>query len=186
MAVVGLIGWGTLQLIDIFRGGGGDHASIAGAKADCSTGANSRTTVGTKASPSPTTAMKRLPEPTRITVNVLNATTRSGLAKETAEELKKRGFRIGEVGNATKEYDKKVDGPAVLLGAKTAASAALPVLRTQLPGAELKTDDRTKATEVDLVIGNGFTALAQASEADKALTALSKPAPSPTPSRKSC
>src|SRR3712207_8090848 len=48
------------------------------------------------------------PEPGRITVNVFNATPRSGLAKQTADELKKRGFKIGDVGNASKEFDKKV------------------------------------------------------------------------------
>ncbi|GGZ85037.1 membrane protein [Streptomyces bluensis] len=184
MALVGLTGWGTLQLIDIFTGGG-DQAAASGAKADCST--EPRTQAGSKASPSPTATAKALPEPTRITVNVLNATTRTGLAKETADELKKRGFRIGDVGNATKEYDKKVDGPAVLLGAKAATGAALSVVRTQLPGAELRTDARTKATEVDLVIGTGFTSLAREADADKALTALTEPTPTPTPTaRKSC
>ncbi|MPY63975.1 LytR C-terminal domain-containing protein [Streptomyces spongiae] len=189
MTVVGLIGWGTVQLIDVFTGGG-DQASAAGSKAACAKDAKTKTRPGTKASPSPTNpktpAKTTLPRPAQITVNVLNATPRSGLAKETAEELKKRGFRIGDVGNATKEYDKKVDGPAVLLGAKTAAGSALPVLRTQLPGAELKTDARTKATEVDLIIGTDFKELLRKKAADKALTALAKPTPKPTTARKSC
>ncbi|MEW2396633.1 LytR C-terminal domain-containing protein [Streptomyces sp. NPDC046862] len=183
MAAVGLIGWGTTQLIDVFTGG--DKTSAAGAKADCPT--ETKTKTRTKASPSPTAPAKStLPRPDRITVNVLNATPRSGLAKETAEELKKRGFRIGDVGNATKEYDKKVDGAAVLLGAKTATGSALPVLRTQLQGAELKTDARTKATEVDLIIGDGFKSLLPTADAAKALTALAKPSPTPTPARKGC
>lgn len=190
MAVVGLIGWGTMQLIDVFTGGG-DQTSAAGAKADCPTASKTQTKAGTrtgtKASPSPHASAKTaLPRPDRITVNVLNATPRSGLAKETAEELKKRGFRIGDVGNATEEYDKKVDGPAVLLGAKTATGSALPVLRTQLAGAELKTDARTKATEVDLIIGTGFKSLLPKADAVKALTALAKPSPTPTPARKGC
>ncbi len=50
-------------------------------------------------------------------MNVLNATPRSGLAKSTADELKKRGFKIGKVGNAPEEYDKKVAGTGILLGA---------------------------------------------------------------------
>lgn len=184
MALVGLTGWGTLQLIDVFTGGG-DQASAVGSQADCR--AKTKTPTGTKAGPSPTAPAKAaLPRPDRITVNILNATPRNGLAKETAEELKKRGFRIGDVGNATEEYDKKVDGPAVLLGAKAATGAALPLLRTQLPGAELSTDGRTKATEVDLIIGTGFKALARETDADKALTALARPAPTPTPSRKGC
>ncbi|MGW0824985.1 LytR C-terminal domain-containing protein [Streptomyces sp. NPDC002845] len=176
MTAVGLVGWGTLQLIDVFTGAG-DQAAAVGPKADCST----------KASPSPTASPKVLPRPGQITVNVLNATPRSGLAKDTAEELKKRGFRIGEIGNATEAYDKKVKGSAVLLGAKAATDTALPVLGTQLSGAELKTDGRTKPAEVDFIIGSAFTSLTKKADADKALAALTKPAPTPTGTpQKSC
>ncbi|TLS40483.1 LytR family transcriptional regulator [Streptomyces montanus] len=176
VAVLGLLGWGTLQLIDVFTGGA--EAGAADSAAGC------------KASPSPsasaTQPVKALTRPGQITVNVLNATPRSGLAKATADELKKRGFKIGEVGNATKEYDKKVKGPGLLLGAKTAAETALPVLATQLAGAELKTDARTKPAEVDLVLGTGFKKLAKKEDADKALTTLAKPAPAPSPTKKGC
>ena len=178
VAALGLIGWGTLQLIDVFTGGG-DKASAAGPKADCAA----------KASPSATattTAAKTLPKPGQITVNVFNATPRSGLAKETADELKKRGFRIGDVDNAADAYDKKVKGPGILLGAKTASDAALPVLNTQLSGAELKTDGRKKATEVDLIIGTGYSALTKKEDADQALAVLAKPRPAPSTTKKSC
>ncbi|MFD7706882.1 LytR C-terminal domain-containing protein [Streptomyces sp. NPDC059786] len=173
VAALGLIGWGTLQLVHVFTGG---KSASAGATADCVT----------KASPTPTTATvaKTLPKPGGITVNVLNATPRSGLAKETADELKKRGFRIGDVGNATAAYDKKVDGPGILLGAKDAATTALPVLNTQLSGAQTKTDGRKKATEVDLIIGTGFKSLTQKKDADKALAVLAEPAPTPSPTTK--
>ncbi|MET7442832.1 LytR C-terminal domain-containing protein [Streptomyces sp. NPDC005496] len=176
VAALGLIGWGTLQLIDVFTGG--DKASAAGAKANCAK----------KASPSPTAsaAAGALPEPGQITVNVFNATPRSGLAKKTADELKKRGFRIGDVGNATKAYDKKVEGTGLLLGAKAADAAALPVLNTQLPGAEVQTDGRQKATEVDLVIGTGFKALTDKEDATKALAVLARPEPTPSATKKSC
>jgi len=178
VAALGLAGWGTLQLIDVFTGGG-DKASAAGSKADCAT----------KASPSATattTAAGQLPEPGRITVNVFNATPRGGLAKETADELKKRGFRIGHVGNATAAFDKKVKGPGILLGARTASDAALPVLNTQLSGAELRTDGREKATEVDFIIGTGYKALTKKEDADKALAVLAKPRPAPSVTKKSC
>ncbi|MGW7263182.1 LytR C-terminal domain-containing protein [Streptomyces sp. NPDC054842] len=177
VAALGLIGWGTLQLIDVFTGGG-DKASAAGAKANCAK----------KASPSPeaSAAAGTLPEPGQITVNVFNATPRGGLAKKTADELKKRGFRIGDVGNATKAYDKKVEGPGLLLGAAAADAAALPVLNTQLAGAEVKTDGRQKATEVDLVIGTGFKALTDKEDAAKALAVLARPEPTPSATKKSC
>ncbi|MBQ1091721.1 LytR C-terminal domain-containing protein [Streptomyces sp. B93] len=173
VAALGMVGWGTLQLIDVFTGG--DKASAAGTRSGCPAGA----------SPSPSAARAAaLPEPRRITVNVLNATTRAGLAQKTADELKKRGFRIGEVGNATEEYDKRVKGAGVLLGPATALDTALPVLGTQLPAAERRTDAARKGAAVDLIIGDGFKRLATTAEADKALTALT--APRPEPSDKGC
>ncbi|NEC91684.1 LytR C-terminal domain-containing protein [Streptomyces sp. SID12501] len=177
VAALGLIGWGTLQLIDVFTGGG-SKATAAGPKSDCATRATPTAT--------PPTAPRVLPEPGRITVNVLNATPRSGLAKQAADELKKRGFRIGDVGNAPKAYDKKIAGAGIVLGAKSAAQAALPVLGTQLAGAQVKTDARTSATEVDLLIGTKFTALTSKKDADQALAALAGPAPTPSSTQKGC
>ena len=166
-ALLGVAGWGTLQLIDVFTGGGGT-ASAAGAKAGCLT----------KASPAATTSSPAvLPKPAQITVNVFNATTRSGLAKTTADELKKRGFRIGEVGNAAKQYDKKVTGTGVLLGPASSLNTSLPVLATQLTTAERRTDAAHKAATIDLIIGNGFRTLTSQPEATRALTALAAPKP---------
>lgn len=174
VAVLGVGGWGTLQLIDVFTGGG-RKASAAGNGTDCAP--------RTKASASP--VAKALPEPRTITVNVFNATTRSGLAKKTADELKKRGFKIGDVGNATKQYDKKVKGTGVLLGPAAALDTSLPVLGTQLPGAERRTEAARKGAAVDLVIGDGFKELAKKPAADQALAKLTKPEPAVTP-KKGC
>jgi hypothetical protein len=174
VAALSLVGWGTLQLIDVFTGGG-DRASAAGSKSGC------RTKAG--ATPSPSAAP--LPKPGQITVNVLNATARGGLAKKTADELKKRGFKIGDVGNATATYDKKVKGTGLLLGPSSALKTSLPVLGTQLASAETRTDTR-KGAEVDLIIGSGFKSLNSKAAADKALATLSAPAPTSTTSKKSC
>ncbi|MET7982429.1 MULTISPECIES: LytR C-terminal domain-containing protein [unclassified Streptomyces] len=177
VTVLGLIGWGSLQLIDIYTGG--SKATAADTKSDCA----SKITPEAKAAAA---LAATLPKPGQITVNVLNATPRSGLAKQTADELKKRGFKIGDVGNATATYDKKVTGAGILLGAKGADQAALPVLNTQLSGAQLKTDGRTKAATVDLIIGTDFKALTKKEDADKALTVLAQPEPAPSASKKHC
>ncbi|MGW1503815.1 LytR C-terminal domain-containing protein [Streptomyces mirabilis] len=180
VTALGLVGWGTLQLIDVFTGKG-DKATAAGTKGDCTSkvGPSAKATTASSAAGT-------LPRPGQITVNVLNATPRSGLAKQTADELKKRGFRIGDVGNATATYDKKVDGAGILLGAKGAAQAALPVLGTQLSGAEVKTDGRAQADRVDLIIGTAFKSLTKKEDADKALATLSGPRPAASASPKSC
>jgi hypothetical protein len=176
VVAVGLIGWGTLQLIDVFTGGG--KATAASARSGCA------------AKPSPsakTPGREALPKPGQVTVNVYNATPRGGLAKNVAAELKKRGFVVGKVDNAPKEYDKKVKGTGMLLGAKTATDTALPVLGTQLAGTESRADDR-KGGEVDLILGTKFKDLAKKEDADKALAELAKtkPAPSKARGRKDC
>jgi hypothetical protein len=159
VVALGLAGWGTLQLIDVFTGDG-RKANAADRKPDCA----------------PSTApVKALPKPGQIKVNVYNATPRSGLAKATADELKKRGFTVGKVGNAPAAYDKKVPGAAVLLGAPTAADGSLRVLGTQLKGATPKTDAR-KTPDVDLIIGTAFKTLNVPKEAEQALAGLAAPA----------
>ncbi|GGJ43630.1 LytR C-terminal domain-containing protein [Streptomyces brasiliensis] len=171
VAALGLIGWGTLQLIDVFTGGG-KKASAAG------TGA-----CPPKASPSarPTVA---LPAPAKITVNVYNATQRTGLAKTTADELKKRGFMIGEVGNAPAQFDKKIKGTGILLGPASSLNTSLPVLATQLTTAERRTDAARKAPTLDLILGDAFKTLTTKPEADRALTKLTAPEPTGAPTKK--
>ncbi|MCP9210009.1 LytR C-terminal domain-containing protein [Streptomyces sp. NEAU-Y11] len=173
VVVLSLVGWGTLQLIDVFSGGDDTTVRTAKGTADCKRDQrhdeNPRTG-RTAAAP---------PKPADITVNVYNATKRSGLAKDTADELKKRGFKIGKVGNAPSEYDKKVKSPGMLLGAPGAAKGAFSVLGTQLTGTETKNDAR-KGKDVDLIIGSGFKDLVKQKDADKALAALAKPEPAPS------
>ncbi|MEU6677234.1 LytR C-terminal domain-containing protein [Streptomyces sp. NPDC046925] len=177
VVAVGLIGWGTLQLIDVFTGG--DKARAAGSRDDCAA-----KRPGPSTGPS---APKALPKPGDIKVNVYNATPRGGLAKDVAAELKKRGFTVGKVDNAPKEYDKKVKGTGILLGPKSATESAMPVLGTQLAGTESRTDAR-KGGEVDLILGTKFKDLAKKEDADKALAVLAKPQPTPSPSdgKKDC
>ncbi|HET6856941.1 MAG TPA: LytR C-terminal domain-containing protein [Streptomyces sp.] len=168
---LGLVGWGTLQLIDVFTGGGKKTTAAGRKKDDCKPSAP-------RASPS-TASAKALPRPAKIKVNVYNATPRGGLAKETADELKKRGFAIGKVGNAPSEYDKKVKGAGILLGAPKDVAGVLPVLGTQLRKAEQKADARTGA-EVDMILGTAFKKLDTKKDADAALAALTRPAPAPS------
>jgi hypothetical protein len=175
IAALALVGWGTLQLIDVFTGGG-KRAAAAASRTACTTRAGASPGVGAA-----------LPKPAQITVNVFNATPRSGLAKQTADELKKRGFKIGEVGNAAKEFDKKVKGTGVLLGPASSLKTSLPVLATQLGTAERRTDAARKGGTIDLVLGNGFKALTKKAAADRALAGLASPGPTPaTSKKKSC
>ncbi|MCS0635094.1 LytR C-terminal domain-containing protein [Streptomyces sp. LP05-1] len=168
--VLGLGGWGTVQLVDLFAGDG-SRTVRAAAPAACEP----------KKPAAPVRPAVALPPPGQITVNVYNATPRAGLAKATADELKKRGFAIGKVGNAPVALDKKVPGTGLLLGGTEAVQGAFPVLGTQLKGALTRTDTRPTA-DVDLVIGTAFQALTPPKDATVALTALTRPKPLPEPS----
>ncbi|MFE7134788.1 LytR C-terminal domain-containing protein [Streptomyces sp. NPDC057638] len=158
---LGLAGWGTTQLIDVFAGDGDRRATAARA-----TACQRATAVA------PVLSLR----PGQITVNVYNATPRGGLAKAAADELRRRGFAIGQVGNAPAAYDKKVAGVGVLLGAPTAAKGPFLVLGTQVKGTTPRTDTRRTA-DVDLILGTAFTTLAPKPLADQALAALARPVP---------
>ncbi len=166
--------WGAVQLIDVFTGRSGT-AQAAQEKPKCPPGQDGGKPRGTA---------EPLPEPKAIKVNVLNATTRSGLAKDTADALKKRGFTIGEVGNAPAAYDKKTKSVGLLLGAPAAADGSFKVLATQLDGVQRKADGR-KGGEVDLIIGDKFKALTKEKDAKAALAALTAP-PKEKPGTPSC
>ncbi|MEU4356362.1 LytR C-terminal domain-containing protein [Streptomyces virginiae] len=176
-----LVGYGALQLIDVFQGDSPKRNTAAGAK-DCPTkspgsaakgGAPAAATASAPAEPAVV-----LPPPGEITVNVYNATARAGLAKAVGDELAKRGFVIGSVGNAPADFDKKVPGTGILLGSPTTDKAVFAVLGTQLAGTTQQTDTRETA-DVDLILGDAFKELSAKEDADKALALLANPVPAP-------
>ncbi|MFR9672939.1 LytR C-terminal domain-containing protein [Streptomyces sp. TR02-1] len=189
--VLGLVAWGSLQLFGVFSTDGPASAQAAdGRDGQCRVQEGKAPTDARAAGPGGTPGAKRagagasptaLPDAGKITVNVLNATPRSGLAAKTAKELKKRGFRIGEIANAPARLDHKVDGPGLLIGGTGAETvAAMKVLGTQLDGTESRHDERDDAA-IDLVIGNDFASLAKAKDAERAVQALASPSPKPSP-----
>ena len=188
VCALSLGGWGTLQLIDIFSGESSAKASSDHARGKgkgCTTDAKAQTTEEKDKQERGAETGKpgkpvKLPETDTIKVNVLNSTDRSGLAKSTADELKERGFRIGEVANAPDEFKKKVKTAGVVLGAPGEDGVArLKVLSTQLKDVDTRFDER-KGDDVDLVIGDAYKKLTKKKEAEAALTALADPAPSPS------
>lgn len=182
-AVAGLLGWGSTQLIEVFSGGA--RADAAQKPAPCRR-ATASPAASTAPSPSasPTVTAFRLPKASAVTVNVYNATTRSGLGKKTADELAARGFAIGTFGNAPGAYDQKVSQAALLVTGPDGAAAARTVA-AQLAGTPVfRTDPKMKGATVDLMLGKGYTKLNGAAAVRKAMTALAHPSPSPTPTHK--
>jgi len=168
VVVLGLFGWGALQLFHVFNGDGGTTKANAGPQ----------NAPRCKPAPTPTHTAKLapLPQPSGVTVNVLNATTRGGLAKSTADELAKRGFKVSKFGNAPTPYDKKVTQTALVV-AGPAGEAAAREAGTQVAGSTVKIDPTRKDNTVDLMIGNGFSALATPADAAKARVVAANPPP---------
>lgn len=177
-----LVGYGALQLIDVFQGDSPKRNTAAGAK-DCPTkspeaAAKGGAPAAAATASAPAKPAVVLPPPGEITVNVYNATPRAGLAKAVGDELAKRGFVIGSVGNAPADFDKKVPGTGILLGSPTTDKAVFAVLGTQLAGTTQQTDTRETA-DVDLILGDAFKELSTKEDADKALALLANPVPAP-------
>lgn len=88
-----------------------------------------------------------------ITIRVLNATDRAGLASAVATDLTARGFVVESTGNSNKSYS----GVQIAVGAAGLASAY--TLAAHLPEARFIYDDREDAS-LDLYLGASFTAIA--------------------------
>ena len=168
VVVLGLFGWGALQLFHVFTGKDGDTKANAAPQ--------NRATCKATAPPSPAAKPMALPQPAGVTMNVYNATARGGLAKTTADALAKRGFKVGKFGNAPMNYDKKVTQSALIV-AGPAGEAAAREAGTQVAGSTVRIDPTRKDTSVDLMIGNTFSALSTPENAAKARVIAANPPP---------
>lgn len=108
--------------------------------------------------------------PGEVTVTVLNGTTRSGLAGDVTEQLSERGYQVGDPGNT-----RKATGPATVVYGPDGYLSAQAV-RVQIQGAQLRLNEKMEGTAVNLLIGDGFTAL---EEESAAAAALEKPVETP-------
>ncbi|MFE2544159.1 LytR C-terminal domain-containing protein [Actinacidiphila glaucinigra] len=182
VAVVGLAGWGTLQLVDVF---GGKSTPAKDTAAQAENAAKQRTCKAAAAPGSASAAPTAFPEPGEVTINVYNATAKGGLAKDTADEFAARGFKVGTFGNADPEYDRKVKVAALLIGGHgSKAEAAMKLVGAQIKGTTtLKPaaagSKRTTGT-VDVMLGKGFTKLSGDKAVEKALAALARPSAAPS------
>ncbi|MGW4814735.1 LytR C-terminal domain-containing protein [Kitasatospora cineracea] len=186
--VLGLVSVGGVQLYDVFTGKSSKNAtaqacaSASGkplAAPESSPSAGAPAAAQASGAPAPVPRSTAVPQPAAVTVNVYNATDKSGLAARTADELRKRGFVVDKVGNAPAALDKKVPGTAQILSGPGGLGAAA-LLTSQVAAATATEDTRADAT-VDFVIGDTFSALADPAQAAAALAELTKPSPTPEP-----
>ncbi|GER23329.1 hypothetical protein NCCP1664_18250 [Zafaria cholistanensis] len=97
-------------------------------------------------------------EPGTAVVNVYNGTRIPGLARKVAEDLRQRGFQVGEVGNRTLSNTSIV---AAVVSGTDGRTAALTVQR-HIKGTEYVADARMGAAAVDLVVGRKYVGLVDA------------------------
>jgi hypothetical protein len=149
LVVVGLI----FGIASLFRGSSDEGATDAGGTADtpCVT-----TTV---------TAAQVLPEPNAVTVNVYNSTPKSGLAMDTAKELKARKFLIGKVAN-----DPRRSGSRAWPRSDTAEGRAVSPAAALPRGRARETGRRTRRSSCDR---NTYSGLAP--QQDRCLMASPRP-----------
>ncbi|WP_280723288.1 LytR C-terminal domain-containing protein [Kitasatospora sp. MAA4] len=207
MLALALIALGGVQLVGIFTGKAKHGAAqacasvppsgkplaapiaatgspAASASASPSAGETAGASPAVSAPPLPVAAASAIPQPQTVTVNVYNATDKAGLAARTADELKKRGFTVGKVGNAPSALDKKLPGTAELIAGPAGIGAAT-LLGSQVAGAASMADARTDGS-VDFVVGDAYTALLDPTAAAAALAQALKPSPSASPGPGSC
>ncbi|MGG5752695.1 LytR C-terminal domain-containing protein [Zafaria sp. Z1313] len=94
-------------------------------------------------------------DPATVRVNVYNATKISGLARAASNQLRQRGFQIGEVGN------KSLSDPgvvaAVVAGPRGREQAL--TLQRHLSETEFVKDGERGGTTIDLVLGQDYDGL---------------------------
>lgn len=121
------------------------------------------------------------PEPplaSEVQVNVWNTTWKVGLASKAGADLAARGFAVVDTGNDPENGFLPDDVAVIRYGPD--GELAAKVLAEQVSGVKLVEDTRTGAA-VDLVLGNGYTALRSVAEIPPAPPR--KPVPKATVSR---
>lgn len=100
-----------------------------------------------------------MPVPGEVTVNVYNATKRSGLAGSVSKLVSQRGFKIGSVANDPAK--KTITGTAEVRYGPAGEKGASLVAKL-VTGAVPVKDAKREGASVDLVLGDGYTDLAPA------------------------
>ncbi|GAB3620855.1 hypothetical protein GCM10027417_21160 [Glutamicibacter endophyticus] len=97
------------------------------------------------------------PPAAEVSVRVINATTRGGLASRTSQDLVERGFDIHAATSGSSDYAEQTG--AVIAGPKGYAAAL--AIQRQVPNAVFVFDENRTDAIVDLELGAEFESLAR-------------------------
>jgi hypothetical protein len=112
-----------------------------------------------------------------IQLNVYNATDRHGLAKDIAQELKQRKFKVDPEKASNDPLNKPVEGVAVLRYGPKMVGAAWVVRSYFLNEAVREFDPSRQDETIDVVLGPSFKKLATETEQRLALASVGRALP---------
>jgi hypothetical protein len=113
--------------------------------------------------------------PSSVRLQVRNGTSRSGLARTAADDLRARGFVVTGTSNASSSTGQTV----VLYGAQRADAAR--TVAAAVPGATLRQDDSVGAAGVVLVVGDDYKGVQAVTVAPKGGAAPASASPAAAP-----
>jgi hypothetical protein len=109
-----------------------------------------------------------------VTLNVVNGTSKVGLADQVATEFKNRGFTINKT--LTAPDDQRTDAIAIVrYGPEAIGKAWLVSAFFLVDEAKMQLDLKRKGAEVDVVVGAGFQQLATTTEVNQSIAAMGSP-----------
>lgn len=114
-------------------------------------------------------------DPSKMKLNVMNATQISGLAGATATKLRKRGFKVGDVGNARLS---KVNVVGAVTSGPDGYAQAMTVQRN-IKDLTYVYDAKRPGSTVDVVIGTKYKDLVKEKSVNKKAGKLGCTAPKP-------
>lgn len=109
-----------------------------------------------------------------VTVNVYNTTYRSGLSGQVADQLRERGFKVDKNSNDPRKQFLPNDVALIRHGERGEPAARR--VQLQFKGSRLVQDGR-EGTDVDIALGNKYSALVPAAQATPAPVPTSTPPP---------
>lgn len=109
-----------------------------------------------------------------VTINVVNGTSKVGLADQVATEFKNRGFIIHEI--RTAPDDQRTDKIAIIrYGPDAIGKAWLVSAFFLVDEADMALDLKRRGPEVDVEVGSAFQQLATTTEVNQSIAAMGSP-----------
>lgn len=149
------VGWAALATVLLVAAGIFALSQVNGANSFHSTAGAAAPTAPATHTPTPTPTPTIVPTVNpALKVNVLNGTTTSGLGTKVGTKLKAAGWKIGTIGNASKQ---NVTSTVVYYSSPADQAAALGAVQS-LPGAsaQLTQDYANTGADLTVVVGSDY------------------------------